>query len=315
MNYLANEHRYDGRMRYRRCGNSGLKLPEVSLGFWHNFGDIDDLTEGRKMMHCAFDAGITHFDFANNYGPPPGTAEENCGRILKQDFAAYRDELIISTKAGHLMWPGPYGEWGSRKSLLASLDQSLSRLKLDYVDIFYSHRPDPETPLEETMGALATAVQQGKALYIGLSKYPLPMLQQAVAILNELRLPCTIYQPPLNLLDTEVLDDGRLDWLAEQGIGSIVFSPLAQGMLTHKYLNAQLPETSRAARKEGFLRPQQVEANLPKIKEYAERASAENLTLQHYALRWTLQQPSVTSALIGARNRQQLKDNIAALQA
>ena len=312
MFYQASKDRYDGRMPYRRCGNSGLKLPEISLGFWHNFGDGDDLIEGRKVMHDAFDAGITHFDFANNYGPPPGSAEENCGRILGEDFSAYRDELIISSKAGHLMWDGPYGEWGSRKSVLASLDQSLKRLRLDYVDIFYSHRPDPETPLEETMGALATAISSGKALYVGLSKYPLPMLKEAVSILKDMGVRCLIYQPPFSLLDREVQTDGRLDWLADQGIGSIVFSPLGQGMLTEKYLE-KIPEGSRAARAEGFLQEGQVESKREEIRGYHQEAQSQGLKLNQYAIRWALEQRGVTSTLIGARTREQLHDNLAAL--
>ncbi len=312
MDYRADSDRYDGRMPYRRCGSSGLKLPEISLGFWHNFGDGDDLIEGRKVMHEAFDAGITHFDFANNYGPPPGSAETNCGRILSEDFSAYRDELIISTKAGYLMWDGPYGEWGSRKSVLASLDQSLKRLRVDYVDIFYSHRPDPETPLEETMGALATAISSGKALYVGLSSYPLDMLKEAVEILNQMGVRCLIYQPPFNLLNREVQSDGRLDWLADQGIGSIVFSPLAQGMLTDKYLD-KIPEGSRAARDDGFLQKDQVEAKRAEIRGYYDTAKSEGLSLNQYAIKWTLEQRGVTSSLIGARTREQLRDNLKAL--
>jgi len=250
--YIPDPARYDGRMPYQRCGRSGLLLPAISLGFWHNFGDDDDSAECRQLMHRAFDQGVTHFDFANNYGPPPGSAERNCGQLLKSDFALHRDELIISTKAAHDMWDGPYGSGGSRKHLLSSLDQSLARLQLDYVDIFYAHCPTPETPLEETMGALATAVKSGRALYAGISKYPLAMLKDAVDILEGHGVSLTIYQPPYSLLDRQVEEDGILDWLHEKEIGSIVFSPLAQGMLTDKYL-VNIPEGSRASRPEGFL--------------------------------------------------------------
>lgn len=297
---------------HRRCGNSGIHLPEISLGLWHNFGDIDDQAEARAMILRAFDRGITHFDLANNYGPPPGSAEKNFGQILAADLAAHRDEMIISTKAGHLMWPGPHGEWGSRKHLLASLDQSLARLRLPYVDIFYSHRPDPDTPLEETMSALVTAVNSGRALYVGLSKYPLPMLQEAVKILTSAGVRPLIYQPPYSLLDRWVETAGIHSWLAEQGIGSIVFSPLAQGMLTEKYANA-IPAASRAARAEGFLQENQVIEKQPQIRALMQLAKEAGLPIHHMALRWVLQQRPVTSAIIGARTVAQLDDNLAAL--
>jgi L-glyceraldehyde 3-phosphate reductase len=312
--YDPDPDRYDGRMPYLKSGRWGLKLPAISLGFWHNFGDHDDLDEGRRIMHRAFDLGITHFDFANNYGPPYGSAERNCGRILQEDFATYRDELVISTKAGHDMWPGPYGEWGSRKYLLASLDQSLARLQLDYVDIFYSHRPDPDTPLEETMSALATAVQSGKALYAGISKYPLPMLQEAVAILKDMGVDLLIYQPPYSILDRRVEADGILDWLLESGIGCIVFSPLAQGMLTGKYLTG-IPDGSRAARDDGFLTTDQVEAQRPTLQALHAIAGERGEPLHHMALNWSrLRHPAVTSSLVGARSVAQLNDLVAALQ-
>ncbi len=304
--YTPSDSRYT-QMPYHNCGKWGLKLPAISLGFWHNFGDHDDLDEGRRIMHRAFDCGITHFDFANNYGPPYGSAERNCGKILKEDFSSHRDELLISSKAGHDMWPGPYGEWGSRKYLLASLDQSLARLQLDYVDIFYSHRPDPDTPLEETMGALATAVQSGKALYAGISKYPLPMLKEAVAILKDMGVFTLIYQPPYNILSRGVETAGILDWLHEQGIGCIVFSPLAQGMLTEKYLT-QIPAGSRAARSEGFLKTAQVEQFRPQLQALAEVAKQRGEPLHHMALNWTRRHPAVTSTLVGARTVAQLDD-------
>lgn len=299
---------------HRRCGRSGILLPEISLGLWHNFGDVDDMQEARAMIRSAFENGITHFDLANNYGPPPGSAEKNFGIILHQDLAAHRDEMIISTKAGHLMWPGPYGEWGSRKHLLASLDQSLARMRLPYVDIFYSHRPDPDTPLEETMSALATAVQSGRALYVGLSKYPLPMLQEAVALLRDMGVRPLIYQPPYSILNRWPEAEGIHAWLEEQGIGSIVFSPLAQGMLTSKYVNG-IPEGSRAARPEGFLQEAQVLAQQEKIRALHAIAESLGLPLHHLALRWALQQQGVTSVIIGARTVAQLNDNLAALQA
>jgi L-glyceraldehyde 3-phosphate reductase len=301
-------------MPYRRCGDSGLLLPAISLGCWHNFGGVDDFEEGRRILHRAFDRGVTHFDLANNYGPPPGSAEENVGRILVGDFVCHRDELVISTKAGHEMWHGPYGLNGSRKHLLASLDQSLKRLRLNYVDIFYSHCPDPHTRLEETMSALATAVQSGKALYTGLSKYPLKRLKKAVKILADMGVRCLIYQPPYSILQRHVESDGILDWLCNEGIGCIGFCPLAQGMLTPKYLDG-IPEGSRAARPEGFLKPEQVLAQQEKIRALHDLAAAHDMPLHHLALRWALRSPTLTSALIGARTVAQLDDCLDALHA
>ena len=297
---------------YRRCGRSGLLLPDVSLGLWHNFGDVDDPKAARDMIVRAFEAGITHFDLANNYGPPAGSAESNFGKIFHENLAAHRDEIILSTKAGHTMWAGPYGEWGSRKHLLASLDQSLARMRVPYVDIFYSHRPDPDTPLEETMSALATAVQSGRALYVGLSKYPLPMLREAVEILRSMGVRTLIYQPPYSILNRWPEAEGIHAWLEENGIGSIVFSPLAQGMLTPKYVDG-IPEGSRAARSEGFLQESQVMAQQEKIRALQHIANDLGMPLHHLALRWALQQQGVTSAIIGARTVAQLDDNLAAL--
>lgn len=299
-------------MKYRRCGDSGLLLPEISLGFWHNFGHVDDFQEARKIMRRAFDRGVTHFDLANNYGPPAGSAEENVGRILAEDFACHRDELIITTKAGHEMWGGPYGEWGSRKHMLASLDQSLRRLRLPYVDIFYSHRPDPGTRLEETMSALATAVNSGKALYAGLSKYPLKRLKKAVKLLKGMGIRCLVYQPPYSILNRWPEKEGILDFLLEEKIGCVVFSPLAQGMLTPKYLDG-IPEGSRAARPEGFLKEEQVAAQREKIRALGDLAAAYGMPVHHMALNWTLRHKSVTSAIIGARTVAQLDDCLNAL--
>ncbi len=310
---MFDPNRYDGRMPYRRCGKSGLLLPAISLGFWHNFGHVDDFEEARRMMRRAFDRGVTHFDLANNYGPPAGSAEENVGRILVEDFVAHRDELIISTKAGHNMWHGPYGEWGSRKHLLSSLDQSLKRLRLNYVDIFYSHRPDPDTPLEETMSALATAVHSGKALYVGLSKYPLKKLKKAVKILKKMGIRTLVYQPPYSILNRWPESEGILNWLQEEGIGCVVFSPLAQGMLTPKYYNG-IPEGSRAARAEGFLQTSQVEAQQEKIRALGDLAAAQGTPLHHLAIQWTLRNEAVTSSIIGARTVAQLDDCLDALQ-
>jgi len=304
--------RYDGRMPYRRCGDSGLLLPAISLGFWHNFGHVDDFEESRRMMRRAFDRGITHFDLANNYGPPPGSAEENVGRILIEDFACHRDELVISTKAGHDMWHGPYGSGGSRKHLLASLDQSLRRLRLNHVDIFYSHCPDPHTRLEETMSALATAVHSGKAIHVGLSKYPLKRLKKAVKILRDMGVRCLIYQPSYSILDRRVEAEGILDYLEDEGIGGIGFSPLAQGMLTPKYLDG-IPADSRAARPEGFLREDQVEAQLETIRALGDLAAAHDTTLHHLAIQWVLRSPAITSTIIGARNVAQLDDTLNSL--
>lgn len=306
--------RYDGRMPYRRCGDSGVLLPEISLGFWHNFGHIDDFQEARRIMRRAFDRGVTHFDLANNYGPPPGSAEENVGRILVEDFACHRDELLISTKAGHDMWNGPYGQAGSRKHLLASLDQSLKRLRLNYVDIFYSHCPDPHTRLEETMSALATAVNSGRALYVGLSKYPLKRLKKAVKILKDMGIRCLIYQPPYSILNRWPEAEGIFDYLLEERIGCIVFSPLAQGMLTPKYLDG-IPEGSRAARAEGFLQADQVLAQQHRIQALGELASTNGIALNHLAIQWSLRPPAVTSSIIGARTVAQLDDSLDALLA
>ncbi|MBK1884017.1 aldo/keto reductase [Luteolibacter pohnpeiensis] len=310
---MFDPNRYDGRMPYRRCGDSGLLFPAISLGFWHNFGHVDNFQESRKMMHRAFDRGVTHFDLANNYGPPAGSAEENVGRILIEDFVCHRDELLISTKAGHDMWAGPYGEWGSRKHLLSSLDQSLRRLRLDYVDIFYSHRPDPDTRLEETMSALATSVHSGKALYVGLSKYPLKKLKKAVKILKQMGIRTLIYQPPYSILNRWPEANGILDWLQEEGIGCIVFSPLAQGMLTPKYLDG-IPADSRAARPEGFLQTEQVEAQQEKIRSLGDLAAAHGMPLHHLAMKWSLRSSAVTSSIIGARNVAQLDDTLDSLK-
>jgi L-glyceraldehyde 3-phosphate reductase len=310
MTYLPKENRYDS-MLYNRCGKWGLKLPAVSLGLWHNFGGIDNFENARAMLHRAFDLGITHFDLANNYGPPPGSAEENFGKILKQDFSAYRDELVISSKAGYLMWPGPYGEWGSRKYVLASLDQSLKRLGLDYVDIFYSHRPDPDTPLEETMMALDHAVRSGKALYVGISNYPADMAKEAAQILKELGTPCLMHQPRYSMFERWV-EDGLLDVLEEEGIGCIPFSPLAQGLLTDKYLNG-IPEGSRATR-EVFLKKEDVESAHDKIVQLNEIAQNRGQSLAQMALAWILKDKRITSVLIGASSVKQIEDNVAMLQ-
>jgi L-glyceraldehyde 3-phosphate reductase len=311
MPYLASETRYD-KMIYNRVGRSGLKLPAISLGWWYNFGGLDVFENGHAIARRAFDLGITHFDLANNYGPPPGSAEENFGTLFKQDFHPYRDELIISTKAGYDMWPGPYGEWGSRKYLLASLDQSLKRMGLEYVDIFYSHRPDPDTPLEETMGALDSAVRQGKALYVGISNYNPEMTRRASQILKNLGTPCLIHQPRYSMLDRWV-EDGLLDVLNEQGIGCIVFSPLAQGQLTDRYLNG-IPSGARATKTERvWLTPDNVKKNLPKTAKLNELAKKRGQSLAQMAIAWVLRQPAVTSALIGASSVKQLEDNLAAL--
>ncbi|RYD18307.1 MAG: hypothetical protein EOP88_23040 [Verrucomicrobiaceae bacterium] len=307
--------RYDGRMPYRRCGDSGLLLPAISLGFWHNFGHVDDFEEARRIMRRAFDRGITHFDLANNYGPPPGSAEENVGRILVEDFACHRDELVITTKAGHDMWSGPYGQAGSRKHLLASLDQSLKRLRQDYVDIFYSHCPDTETRLEETMSALATAVNSGRALYVGLSKYPLKRLKKAVRILKDSGIRCLIYQPPYSILNRWPETEGILDYLLDEGIGCVVFSPLAQGLLTPKYLDG-IPAESRAGRSDSpFLDADKVAAQQEKIRALGDLAAANGMPLNHLAIQWTLRSKAVTSAIIGARTVAQLDDSIDALRA
>jgi len=313
MTYSANPARYDA-MTYRRVGRSGLKLPAISLGLWQNFGETGQRATARAICHTAFDLGITHFDLANNYGPPPGAAEETFGDILATDFRPYRDEMVISSKAGYLMWPGPYGEWGSRKYLLSSLDQSLKRMKLDYVDIFYSHRFDPDTPLEETMGALDSAVRAGKALYVGISSYNSQRTREAYALLKAMGTPCLIHQPSYSMINRWVEDDGLLDTLDELGMGCIAFSPLAQGMLTDKYLGGEVPDTSRAARK-GSLKPFfMTEENLGHIRALNDMAKARGQTLAQMALAWVLRGGRVTSALIGASRPEQVIDCVGALK-
>lgn len=310
--YQAPDDRYDT-MKYRRCGRSGILLPALSLGLWHNFGHTDHLEVGRHMLRRSFDLGITHFDLANNYGPPFGAAEENFGRIFRQDFKPYRDELIISTKAGWDMWPGPYGNFGSRKYLLASLDQSLKRMGLEYVDIFYSHRPDPYTPIEETMGALHSAVQQGKALYVGISQYKSEGTQQASDILKAKGTPLLIHQPRYNMLDRWVEDDGLLQVLENEGVGSIVFSPLAQGVLTNRYLEG-FPEDSRAVKDARYLKTEQItDDRLQKVKALNQIAVQRGQTLAQMAIAWLLKDARVTSVLIGASKVSQIDDNVAAL--
>lgn len=308
--YQAAADRYDG-MQYRRCGQSGLKLPLLSLGLWHNFGGADVFENGRAMIRRAFDRGITHFDLANNYGPPPGSAEENFGKILRADFKPYRDELLISTKAGYGMWSGPYGEWGSRKYLLASLDQSLERMGLDYVDIFYSHRFDPDTPLEETMGALASAVQQGKALYVGISSYSPTKTKEAASILKSMGVPLLIHQPSYSMLNRWI-EAELLATLASEGIGCIPFSPLAQGLLSNKYLGG-VPENSRAQRAGSFQASFLNEENLSRIRALNEIAKGRGQSLAQLALAWVLRDERITSALIGASSVAQLDDSLAAL--
>lgn len=308
--YKADEHRYDnGDALFVRCGRSGVMLPKVSLGFWHNFGSVDSYERSRAITHCAFDHGITHFDLANNYGPVNGSAEETLGRLMDDDFRPYRDELFIATKAGYEMWQGPYGNWGSRKSLMASLDQSLKRMHLDYVDLFYSHRYDPNTPLEETLQALVDIVRQGKALYVGISRWPLEALKIADRYLREHDVPLLIYQGRLNMLDHSPQDEGILDYCAEHGIGFISFSPLAQGLLTDRYLNG-IPEDSRMARehflKHSILTPELL-AHLKLLNAHAE---AQGKTLAEMALRWILQQKGVTSVLVGASSPEQLLKNL-----
>ena len=309
--YQADDKRYDS-MLYNRCGKWGLKLPAVSLGLWHNFGGVDVFENGRSMLRRAFDMGITHFDLANNYGPPPGSAEENFGKYMQQDFLPYRDELIISTKAGYLMWPGPYGEWGTRKYLISSLDQSLKRMGLEYVDIFYSHRPDTDTPLEETMMALDQAVRSGKALYAGISNYPAEMAREASHILRGLGTPCLIHQPKYSMFERWI-EDGLLDVLEEEGIGCIPFSPLAQGLLTDRYLGG-IPAGSRASKAWGFLKPNQVEPALGKVRKLSEMALSRGQSLAQMALAWVLRDNRITSVLIGASSVKQLEDNVAMLQ-
>ena len=315
MTYHAAENRYDS-MQYRTCGRSGLKLPLLSLGLWHNFGDSNHLASQRDMLRTAFDLGITHFDLANNYGPPYGSAESNFGKLLRDDFLPYRDELIISTKAGWDMWPGPYGQGGgSRKYVLASLDQSLQRLGLDYVDIFYSHRYDADTPLEETMGALASAVQQGKALYVGLSSYSPQKTAEAAALLKEWKVPCLIHQPAYNMLNRWIEEDGLLDTLQEQGMGCITFTALAQGLLSDKYLDG-VPQDARVNRPGGgSLTQQHLSAeNLARVRALNQIAAQRGQTLAQMALAWVLRDPRVTSTLIGASSSAQIRENVAALQ-
>ncbi|TWG92431.1 L-glyceraldehyde 3-phosphate reductase [Mesorhizobium sp. J18] len=312
MNWRPTENRYET-MIYNRCGRSGLKLPAISLGLWHNFGDATPHTTKQAICRRAFDLGITHFDLANNYGPPPGSAEIAFGTLLRTDFAGHRDEMIISTKAGYRMWPGPYGEWGSRKYLLASLDQSLERLGIDYVDIFYSHRFDSETPLEETMMALDQAVRSGKALYVGISSYNSRRTREAVAILKELGTPCLIHQPSYSMINRWIEEDGLLDTLDELGIGSIVFSPLAQGMLTDKYLSG-IPEESRASKKASLSQDFLTEQNIQNIRALNEIAKRRGQTLAQMAIAWVLRGGRVTTALIGASRPEQVDDCVGALQ-
>jgi len=311
-NYKAADSRYDI-MEYRRCGKSGLKLPLLSLGLWHNFGDNDDQDNAREILHTAFDNGITHFDLANNYGPPYGSAESNFGKFFKQDFKQYRDELIISSKAGWDMWPGPYGNFGSRKYLIASLDQSLQRMGLDYVDIFYHHRPDPETPLEETMGALDQIVRDGKALYVGISQYNAEDTAKAAKILKELKTPFIIHQPRYNMIDRWV-ENGLMDTLEQNGLGSIVFSPLEQGILTGKYLNG-IPKDSRAATEGSYLDKSQItDEVVSQIQQLNELARKREQSLAQMAVAWLLKDERVTSVLVGVSRKSQLEDNLKAIR-
>ena len=307
--YTANENRYDNGMKYERCGRSGVLLPKVSLGFWHNFGSVDPYERSREITHYAFDHGITHFDLANNYGPVYGSAEETMGRLMDDDFRPYRDELFISTKAGYDMWPGPYGNWGSRKYLMASLDQSLKRMHLDYVDLFYSHRFDPDTPMEETLQALVDIVRAGKALYIGISNWPLEPLRFATQYLKERDVPLLIYQGRLNMLNREPIEQGILDFCAQEGVGFIAFSPLAQGLLTDRYLNG-IPADSRMSKgkflKESMLTPEL----LAQLHEYNAQAQSQGKTLAESALTWILSQKGVTSVLVGASSTSQLEKNL-----
>ena len=299
-------------MRYNRSGRSGLKLPAISLGLWHNFGGVDVFENGRALLRRAFDLGITHFDLANNYGPPPGSAEEHLGRVLREDLAPFRDELIISSKAGYYMWPGPYGEWGTRKYLLSSLDQSLKRMGLDYVDIFYHHRPDPQTPLEETMGALDVAVRSGRALYVGVSNYPPELTRQAAAIMRSLGTPLLIHQPKYSMFQRDP-EAGLLEALRDEGIGGIAFSPLAQGLLTDRYLDG-IPEDSRAAKPTGFLRPEGVTPErVDKARRLNALAQQRGQTLAQMSIAWVLRHPEMTSALIGASRVSQIDDAVGAL--
>lgn len=312
MTTLFDPKRYDS-MLYRRCGNSGLMLPAISLGLWHNFGGVDTFENARAMVRRAFDLGITHFDLANNYGPPPGSAEETFGEILARDLSPHRDELVISSKAGYRMWPGPYGEWGSRKYLVASLDQSLKRMGLDYVDIFYSHRPDPNTPMEETMCALDHIVRQGKALYVGISSYNPDQTREALAILRALGTRCLIHQPSYSMFNRWI-EGGLLDVLQEEGVGCIVFSPLFQGLLTNRYLDG-IPADSRAGKPHGFLRPSHVtDERLAKVRRLNGLAAARGQSLAQMALAWVLRHPGMTSALVGASKVSQIEDSVAAVE-
>ena len=307
--YLANPSRYDGRMAYERCGRSGVLLPRVSLGFWHNFGSVDPYERSREITRYALDHGVVHWDLANNYGPRYGSAEETLGRLMDDDFRPYRDELFIATKAGYDMWPGPYGNWGSRKYLMASLDQSLRRMHLDYVDLFYSHRYDPETPLEETLQALVDIVRSGKALYVGISRWPLEATRTAYEYLKQRDVPLLIYQGKLNMLNREPQEEGILDFCADYGVGFISFSPLAQGLLTDRYLNG-IPDDSRMAKgkflKESMLTPEL----LNQLRQWNDEAAALGQTLAEHALRWILEQKAVTSVLVGASSTQQLEKNL-----
>jgi len=309
-NYQAFEERYN-KMTYKRCGKSGVLLPAISLGLWHNFGFVNDFENARNVLRCAFDLGITHFDLANNYGPPYGSAEENFGTIFKKDFKNYRDELFIATKAGYDMWPGPYGNWGSRKYLISSLDQSLKRMNLDYVDVFYHHRPDPNTPLEETMGTLADIVRQGKALYVGISNYQPEETQKAAELLKASKTPFILHQARYSMFDRWV-EDGLLDTLEQNGVGCITFSPLAQGMLTDKYLNG-VPKDSRAGGNSVFLNAETVNSNIEKIQKLNAIAEKRGQKLSQMAIAWILRQPQVASVLIGASSANQLKENVKAL--
>jgi L-glyceraldehyde 3-phosphate reductase len=309
--WMPDASRYE-QMTYRRSGHSGLQLPQITLGLWHNFGGVDVYETQRAMVRRAFDRGVTHFDLANNYGPPPGSAEENFGQIMDQDLRAHRDELIISTKAGYRMWPGPYGEWGSRKYLISSLDQSLKRMGLDYVDIFYSHRVDPDTPLYETMSALDQVVRQGKALYVGISSYSAEMTRKAQEILTDLGTPCVIHQPSYSMLNRWVEEEGLLDTLSELGIGCIAFSPMAQGLLTNKYLKG-VPENSRAAEGGSFQSSMLTEDNIARVKALNDIAQRRGQTLAQMAIAWVLRRPEITSALIGARHVAQLDNSLDAL--
>lgn len=312
MSYTAASDRYDS-MKYNYCGRSGLKLPAITLGLWHNFGGVDSIENGRAMLRTAFDSGITHFDLANNYGPPYGSAEETFGRIFKRDFLSYRDELVISTKAGYDMWPGPYGDFGSRKYLISSLDQSLKRMGLDYVDIFYHHRPDPDTPLEETMGALDHIVRSGKALYVGISNYDHEQTAQAAGILKDLGTPLLIHQPRYNIFDRWV-EDGLLETLVQEGVGCIVFSPLAQGLLTNKYLKG-IPKGSRASKSYSYLKKDAItKEKLSRISRLQELAESRGQSLAQMAISWVLRQPAVTSALIGASRPEQITELVNAAQ-